>query len=66
MIYGGEVRIMAKAKRRGVIFDLDGTLWDATAVTARAWDEVLGNHGNIVPEIQLTEANVKLYMGFTN
>ena len=57
---------MAKAKRRGVIFDLDGTLWDATAVTARTWDEVLGNHGNIVPEIQLTEENVKLYMGLTN
>lgn len=25
----------------GVIFDLDGTLWDATEVTAETWVEVL-------------------------
>lgn len=29
---------MKKAEYDGIIFDLDGTLWDATAVNKKAWD----------------------------
>ncbi len=30
---------------RGVLFDLDGTLWDSAAGVSRAWSEVLEKHG---------------------
>jgi phosphoglycolate phosphatase len=30
--------------RQGLIFDLDGTLWDATESTAAAWTEVFGRY----------------------
>jgi phosphoglycolate phosphatase len=35
----------------GVIFDLDGTLWDTRAVCARAWNQVVGRNGLDLPEI---------------
>ncbi len=47
-----------------ILFDLDGTLWDATHVTAHIWETVLARH----PEIHrtVTEADVQAYMGRTN
>ena len=30
---------------KGVLFDLDGTLWDSAAGVSRAWNEVLAEHG---------------------
>ena len=47
-----------------ILFDLDGTLWDATHVTAKIWPTVLACH----PEVHrtITEADVQAYMGRTN
>ena len=47
-----------------ILFDLDGTLWDATHVTAKIWPTVLARH----PEVHrtITEADVQAYMGRTN
>lgn len=53
-------------EKRGVIFDLDGTLWDASSVTEKTWVEVLARHPEVRPAIPLTGENVKLYMGLTN
>lgn len=49
-----------------VIFDLDGTLWDATSVTAETWVEVLGRHPDITPAQPLDSETIKKYMGLTN
>lgn len=47
-----------------ILFDLDGTLWDATHITAKIWPTVLAHH----PEVhrKVTEADVQAYMGRTN
>ena len=47
-----------------ILFDLDGTLWDATSVTAGIWEIVMSRH----PEIQNTidRNTVQKYMGHTN
>ena len=50
----------------GVIFDLDGTLWDATEVTAETWVEVLKNHPEVKPKLPLDIHTIKKYMGLTN
>jgi len=57
---------MGFSEKRGVIFDLDGTLWDASSVTEKTWVEVLKNHPEVTPAVPLTGENVKLYMGLTN
>ena len=49
-----------------VIFDLDGTLWDATGVTAATWVEVLGRHPDVTPAMKLDRNAVCRYMGLTN
>ena len=49
-----------------VIFDLDGTLWDATAVTAETWVEVLARHPDVRPALPLDREAVRRYMGLTN
>jgi len=48
----------------GILFDLDGTLWDATSVIAEGWKAVLSRHPEIHTEI--TQETVKKYMGLTN
>lgn len=50
----------------GVIFDLDGTLWDATEVTAETWVEVLKKHPEVKPKLPLDIHTIKKYMGLTN
>lgn len=57
---------MAFDEKRGVIFDLDGTLWDASSVTEKTWVKVLSDHPEVTPAVPLTGENVKLYMGLTN
>lgn len=49
-----------------VIFDLDGTLWDASSVTAETWIEVLRRHPGLSCKVELNAHNVKTYMGLTN
>lgn len=53
-------------KYDSVIFDLDGTLWDATSVTAATWLEVKARHPGLVSAVELNAENVKKYMGLTN
>ena len=49
-----------------ILFDLDGTLWDATEVTAETWVEVLKNHPEVKPKLPLDIHTIKKYMGLTN
>lgn len=57
---------MERAKRfDSVIFDLDGTLWDATEVTAAAWAEVLRRHPDVKPAVYPDLNAIRLYMGRT-
>lgn len=46
----------------GIIFDLDGTLWDATDMAARIWNGVFEAEGL---ELRLTAADVRRQMGRT-
>lgn len=50
----------------GILFDLDGTLWDATPVTMESWREVLRDNPGIIPAVPLTLDNIRNYMGLTN
>ena len=47
-----------------ILFDLDGTLWDATHITAKIWPGVLANHPEIHKTIDLE--TVQGYMGHSN
>ena len=49
-----------------LIFDLDGTLWDASSVTAETWREVLSRHPDVTPALPLDRDAVCRYMGLTN
>lgn len=49
--------------RQAVIFDLDGTLWDATKQIVPAWNTVFGRHADIAREV--TEEEMHGYMGKT-
>ncbi|MDT8715695.1 HAD family hydrolase [Clostridium sp. 19966] len=44
-----------------VIFDLDGTLWDATETTFQSWKHVMDSHKNVTTP--LTKELLKSYMG---
>lgn len=48
------------SEHRAIIFDLDGTLWDATACITAAWQEVIDANGI---DITLTVEAVKSCMG---
>lgn len=58
----------------GIIFDLDGTIWDSTEVVSKAWNQVLSNTKEIkkiitkedmegVMGLQLPEIGEKLFTG---
>lgn len=48
-----------------IIFDLDGTLWDETAVTARTWDVVLNNHPDVKCAVKIDSDAVGRQMGIS-
>ena len=50
--------------KKGIIFDLDGTLWDATAAILPVWNEVLRSHSDETQK-QITKAEMDSYMGKT-
>ncbi len=50
----------------GIIFDLDGTLWDATSVTAETWRTVLGENPDVHPALDLDLPAIRRHMGLTN
>ena len=35
----------------GIIFDVDGTLWDSTFTAATAWNEAIKEFGNVDVEV---------------
>lgn len=49
--------------KKGLIFDMDGTLWDSSANVAKSWTEAAKNHGYNKKEI--TQQDVMAVMGKT-
>lgn len=49
--------------KKGIIFDMDGTLWDSSGGVAASWNEVLREHGVTKP--LLTEEDIRRVMGKT-
>lgn len=50
--------------KRGIIFDVDGTLWDACEVIAESWNDYLAKYAPDVKK-QVMEAEVRKVMGLT-
>ena len=48
-------------EKYGILFDLDGTLWDAVAAITPAWNRVLAKYGK-----QVTEEDMNGIMGLTD
>ena len=49
--------------KKGIIFDLDGTMWDASHSNAPAWNVELARHKEI--EKRITVEDIQSYMGKT-
>ncbi len=47
----------------GIIFDMDGTLWDSAKGVAGSWTDIIQK--NYDPDMEITEADVKGVMGMT-
>ncbi|MDO4420128.1 MAG: HAD hydrolase-like protein [Ruminococcus sp.] len=49
--------------KNGIIFDLDGTLWDSCVAILPSWQKVITAHG--IERPPLTEEEMGTYMGKT-
>lgn len=49
--------------KQGIIFDMDGTLWDSADGVAKSWTQVI--HNEYTKDMDITEADVKSVMGKT-
>ena len=49
--------------KNAILFDLDGTLWDASAVVSRVWTETIRANG--LPNFLLTAKGIRAQMGKT-
>lgn len=47
----------------GIIFDMDGTIWDSASNVAASWNEVFRSRG--ISNLELTEEDLKSVMGMT-
>ena len=47
----------------GIIFDVDGTLWDSTKVVARSWNQAINENSDLPAD--LTAAKIKSLFGKT-
>lgn len=50
-------------KNIGVIFDLDGTLWNSSEVVVKSWNEVIGTYCDI--DYKMTVETIQGFMGKT-
>ena len=50
-------------EKSGIIFDMDGTLWDSAKAVADSWTEVVAKE--YTPERVITEEEIKSVMGLT-
>ena len=50
-------------EKLGIIFDMDGTLWDSAKAVAESWTEVVAKE--YTPERVITEDEIKRVMGLT-
>lgn len=49
--------------RQGVIFDMDGTLWDSAENVAKSWNQAIAADGRL--SMELTAADIRSVMGKT-
>ena len=49
--------------KKGIIFDVDGTLWDAAVQVADSWNEVLSKHPDL--DVKITAQDMYDNMGKT-
>lgn len=49
--------------KQGIIFDMDGTLWDSAAQVAKSWSQVVAEQYS--PEKVITEKDLQSVMGLT-
>ena len=54
---------MNQKKRIGVIFDMDGTLWDSAKTVAWSWEKTARECG--YTDVRITESDIKGVMGLT-
>ena len=59
----GESRKGQEMEKSGIIFDMDGTLWDSAKAVAESWTEVVARE--YTPERVITEDEIKCVMGLT-
>ena len=47
--------------KKGILFDLDGTLWDSSEEVAISWSEALKKHSDL--ELDITTEMIQSVMG---